>query len=76
MIPLKKKAIDIIECIDSNRKLAEIIDFMEFIKVREEREETNNILLNDPEILDRIDKARMQIKNGEFKNVDDVMEDV
>ena len=74
MSTLRVKAHEIIENI-SDRKIAEVVDFLEYLKIKEEVEATNEIL-SDKKLLDSIQKGLAQIKSGELVELDDVIEDV
>ena len=55
MSPLREKAHEIIDNI-SEKKVAEIIDFLEYLKVKEELEATNEVL-NDSNMMEAIKKG-------------------
>jgi PHD/YefM family antitoxin component YafN of YafNO toxin-antitoxin module len=74
MSPLREKAHEIIDTI-SERKVAEIIDFLEFLKIKEELEATNEIL-NDENIMESIRKGLKEAVDGDVVNLDDVIENV
>ena len=74
MIPLREKAHEIIESISDN-KIAEVIDFLEYLKIKEEVEATNEIL-DDKKLMESIQKGLEQIKNGETLKFEDVIENV
>jgi hypothetical protein len=74
MIPLREKAHEIIDTI-SERRVAEIIDFLEFLKIKEELEATNEIL-NDKNIMESIQKGLKEIGNDDVVNLEDVIENV
>ena len=74
MSSLRVKAHEIIESI-SEKKIAEVVDFLEYLKIKEEVEATNEIL-SDKKLLDCIQKGLAQMNNGELSELDDVIEDV
>ena len=74
MSTLRVKAHEIIENI-SDKKIAEVVDFLEYLKIKEEVEATNEIL-SDKKLLYSIQKGLAQIKNGELTELDDVIEDI
>lgn len=74
MSSLRVKAHEIIETI-SDKKIAEVVDFLEYIKIKEEVEATNEIL-SDKKLLDSIQKGLAQMKNDELVELADVIEDV
>ena len=74
MSSLRAKAHEIIESI-SEKKIAEVVDFLEYLKIKEEVEATNEIL-SDKKLLDCIQKGLAQMNNGELSELDDVIEDV
>lgn len=74
MIPLRERAHEIIESI-SEKKIAEVIDFLEYIKIKEEIEATNEIL-DDEKLMESIKKGLVQVKNNEVYNLEDVIESV
>ncbi len=61
---LKEKAYKIIDAISDN-KLAEIIDFLEYVKLKEEVEATNDIL-NDKKMLEAIQSGLKQYENNQL----------
>ena len=74
MIPLREKAHEIIDTI-SEERVAEIIDFLEFLKIKEELEATNEIL-NDKNIMESIKKGLKEMRNDDVVNLEDVIENV
>lgn len=74
MIPLRAKAHEIIDTI-SEKRVAEIIDFLEFLKIKEELEATNEIL-NDKSIMESIKKGLKEMENHDMVNLEDVIENV
>ena len=74
MTTLRVKAHEIIENI-SDKKIGEVVDFLEYLKIKEEVEATNDILSNK-KLLESIQKGLAQIKNDELVELDDVIEDV
>jgi hypothetical protein len=74
MSTLRNKVHEIVNNI-SEKKLAEIIDFLEYIKIKEELEATNE-LLNDQKLLEMLQKGLIQYKNNELVDFDHICEDV
>ncbi|TYQ16997.1 UNVERIFIED_CONTAM: hypothetical protein Cloal_3599 [Acetivibrio alkalicellulosi] len=74
MSSLKVRAHEIIENI-SDKKIAEVIDFLEYLKIKEEIEATNEIL-SDEKFLEAIQKGVKQLKKGEIVELEEVIEDV
>jgi hypothetical protein len=74
MSTLRNKALEIVNVI-SEKKLAEIIDFLEYLKIKEEVEATNE-LLNDKKLLESIQKGLTQYKNNELVDLESIIEDV
>jgi len=74
MSSLRIKAHEIIENI-SDKKINEAVDFLEFLKVKEELEATNEIL-NDRTLLAAVKKGLKNIENEELVNLDDIIENV
>ena len=71
---LREKAHEIVDRI-SEKKLAEVIDFLEFLKIKEEIEATNEIL-DDKKLLESIQKGLIQSNNGDLFSLEDVVKDV
>jgi hypothetical protein len=71
---LREKAHEIVDKI-SEKKLAEIIDFLEYLKIKEEVEATNEIL-NDKKMLESIQKGLIQFKNNDLVDLESMVEDV
>lgn len=71
---LREKAHDIVDKI-SEKKLAEVINFLEFLKIKEEIEATNEIL-EDKKLLESIQKGLLQYNNGDLLSLEDVVRDV
>ncbi len=71
---LREKAHEIVDKI-SEKKLAEVIDFLEFLKIKEEIEATNEIL-NDKKLLESIQKGLIQYKSGDLLSLEDVVKNV
>lgn len=71
---LREKAHKIVDII-SEKKLAEVIDFLEYLKIKEEVEATNEIL-DDKKFLESIQKGLMQIEKGELIDFEDVVKNV
>ena len=71
---LREKAHKIVDAI-SEKKLAEVIDFLEYLKIKEEVEATNEIL-DDKKLLESIQKGLLQIENSELIDFDDVVKNV
>ncbi|MCB2290052.1 hypothetical protein LGK97_09760 [Clostridium sp. CS001] len=74
MMPLREKAHEIIDAI-SEKRVAEVIDFLEFLKSKEELEATNEIL-NDSSIMESIRKGLKEIRNDDLVDLEDVIENV
>lgn len=74
MSPLREKAHEIIDTI-SEKRVAEIIDFLEYLKIKEELEATNEIL-DDKNLMESIQKGLKEAEDGEVLNLDDVIENV
>ena len=74
MSSLRVKAHEIIENI-SEKKIAEVVNFLEYLKIKEEVEATNETL-SDKKLLDSIQKGLIQVKSRELVELDDVIEDV
>lgn len=74
MSNLREKAHEIVDTI-SEKKLAEIIDFLEYLKIKEEIEATNEIL-NDKKMVESIQKGLIQFKNNELVDLESIREDV
>lgn len=70
MSELRIKAHEIIDNI-SEKKIAEVVDFLEYLKIKEEIEATNEIL-SDKILLDSIQKGLIEIEKGELVELDDV----
>jgi predicted transcriptional regulator len=71
---LRKRAEKIINEL-SDKKLAEVIDFLEYVKLKEELEATEDIL-NDKKLMEQIKKGIEEARNGEVFDLEDVVEDV
>ena len=71
---LREKAHEIVDRI-SEKKQAEVIDFLEFLKIKEEIEATNEIL-DDKKLLESIQKGLIQSNNGDLFSLEDVVKDV
>jgi hypothetical protein len=65
MASLRVRAHEIIENI-SDKKIVEVVDYLEYLKIKEEVEATNE-MLSDKKILDSIQKRLAQLQNGEFE---------
>ncbi|MCL6592053.1 MAG: hypothetical protein K6U80_19155 [Firmicutes bacterium] len=74
IMTLREKAHKIVDII-SEKKLAEVIDFLEYLKIKEEVEATNEIL-DDKKFLESIQKGLMQIEKGELIDFEDVVKNV
>jgi hypothetical protein len=74
MIPLRERAHEIIESI-SEKKIADIIDFLEYLKIKEEIEATNEIL-DDKKLMESIQKGLKQVENNEVYDLKDVIDNV
>lgn len=71
---LREKAHEIVDKISEN-KLVEVINFLEFLKIKEEIEATNEIL-DDKKLLESIEKGLIQYNSGDLVSLDDVVKDV
>jgi hypothetical protein len=71
---LREKAHKIVDAI-SEKKLAEVIDFLEYLMIKEEVEATNEIL-DDKKLLESIRKGLLQIENSELIDFDDMVKNV
>lgn len=71
---LREKAHEIVDKI-SEKKLGEVINFLEFLKIKEEIEATNEIL-DDKKLLESIEKGLIQYNSGDLVSLDDVVKDV
>ena len=74
MSSLRFRAHEIIDNM-SERKIAEVVDFLEYLKIKEEVEATDEIL-KDEKILEAIQKGLSEIKSNDLVNFDDVIENV
>ncbi|KHO63160.1 hypothetical protein THYS13_12720 [Thermoanaerobacter sp. YS13] len=70
---LKNKVKEIIDNLQEE-ELAEVIDFIEYLKFKKEREE--NEILNDIELLESIKRGLEDIENGDVYDFEDVFKDV
>lgn len=59
----------------SDKKIAEVLDFLEFLKIKEEVEATNDIN-TDEKILAAIRQGLKELDQGELFDLDSVIEDV
>lgn len=72
---LKKKVLDIIEELPED-KIVEVIDFMEFLKLKDEAEDDE--ILNDKELMESIERGLKDIENGniydfeEYEGIDSI----
>ena len=71
---LREKAHEIVDKI-SEKKMAEVIDFLEFLKIKEEIEATNEIL-DDQKLLESIRKGLIQYNNNDLISLEDVVKNV
>jgi ribosomal protein L22 len=67
---LKEKAYKIIDAI-SEKKLAEVINYLEYIKIKEELEATNEIL-DDKKLIESIQAGLKQYENNELVDFDEI----
>ena len=67
---LKEKAYKIIDTI-SEKKLAEVINYLEYIQIKEELEATNEIL-DDKKLLKSIQAGLKQYENNELVDFDEI----
>ncbi|WP_434564665.1 hypothetical protein PQ690_11960 [Thermoanaerobacterium thermosaccharolyticum] len=70
---LKKKVLDIIEELPED-KIVEVIDFMEFLKLKDEAEDDE--ILNDKELMESIERGLKDIENGNIYDFEDVFKGV
>lgn len=70
---LKKKVLDIIEELPED-KIVEVIDFMEFLKLKDEAEDDE--IFNDKELMESIERGLKDIENGNIYDFEDVFKDV
>ena len=74
MSTIRVRAHEIIDYI-YDRKIAEAVNFLEYLKIKEEVEATGEIL-SDKKILDAIKKGLKQASEGDLVELDSVIEDV
>ena len=74
MSTLRAKAHEIIEYISEN-KITEVVDFLEYLKIKEELEATNEIM-NDKNLLAAIMNGKKQLMQGDLVALEDVIENV
>lgn len=74
MSGLRDKAHEIVDAI-SEKKMAEVVDFLEYLKIKEEFEATNEII-SDKKLLAAFEKGVKQAKKKETIPLEDVIEDV
>ncbi len=74
MSTIRVRAHEVIDYI-SDRKIAEAVNFLEYLKIKEEVEATGEIL-SDKKILDAIKKGLKQASEGDLVELDSVIEDV
>lgn len=70
---LKNKVKEIIENLQEE-ELAEVIDFIEYLRFKEEKEE--NEILNDVELIESIKRGLKDIENGDVYDFEDVFKNV
>lgn len=74
MSAIRVRAHEIIDYISDN-KIAEAVNFLEYLKLKEEVEATGEIL-SDKKMLDAIKKGLKQVSEGDLVELDSVIEDV
>ena len=74
MSSLRVKAHEIIDNI-SEKRINEVIDFLEYLKIKEEAEATNEIL-NDKAFMESLKKGMLEANNGDLISMESVIEDV
>lgn len=74
MSTIRVRAHEIIDYI-SDKKITEAVDFLEYLKLKEEVEATGEIL-SDKKMLDAIKKGLKQASEGDLVELDSVIEDV
>ena len=74
MSTIRVRAHEIIDYI-SDKKIKEAVDFLEYLKLKEEVEATGEIL-SDKKMLDAIKKGLKQASEGDLVELDSVIEDV
>ena len=74
MSSLRFRAHEIIDNM-SEKKIAEVVDFLEYLKIKEEVEATDEIL-KDKKILESIQKGLSEVKSNSLVNFEDVIENV
>ena len=74
MSSLRVKAHEIIDNI-SEKRINEVIEYLEYLKIKEEAEATNEIL-NDKVFMESIKKGMLEAGNGDLIGMESVIEDV
>ncbi|SDG32037.1 hypothetical protein SAMN04244560_02143 [Thermoanaerobacter thermohydrosulfuricus] len=70
---LKNKVKEIIDSLQEE-ELAEVINFIEYLKFREEKEEEE--ILSDVELIESIKRGLKDIENGDIYDFEDVFKNV
>jgi predicted transcriptional regulator len=74
MSSIRFRAHEIIDSI-SEKKIAQILDFLEYLKIKEEAEATEDIV-TDKVLYAAIEKGLQEVKEGELIDFESVKEDV
>ena len=74
MSSIRLRAHEIIDNI-SEKKIAQILDFLEYLKIKEEAEATKDIV-TDKALYAAIEKGLQEVKEGELIDFESVKEDV
>jgi predicted transcriptional regulator len=74
MSSIRFRAHEIIDNI-SEKKIAQILDFLEYLKIKEEAEATKDIV-TDKFLYAAIEKGLQEVKEGELIDLESVKEDV
>ncbi len=71
MVKLRKRAHEMIDNI-SEKKIAQVVDYLEFLRVKEEVEATNEIM-SDSELVKAIQKGISQMNSEDLVRLEDVV---
>lgn len=74
MSSVRVRAHEIIDNI-SDKKIGEVLDFLEYLKIKEEAEATNDIL-TDKNLYDAIKKGLKQMGEGQLVDLESLIKDV